>query len=100
MRSGEDRSARSGGPSSLKSVKRRRDRHAMDHFRNFTDPVDSGVGERPRAGRSYSCPAGHRYHRVSRPPCSGTKSTITTLTLSGESEACEKEVVSGFERIQ
>jgi len=71
----------------------KRGAHALDHMFDSLNFVASWIGERPYDGWSYSCPAGHRHHRLSGPAYSGTKSAVTIWAFAGE--ACGKEVVSG-----
>ena len=56
--------------------------NALDHFCDFTDPMDCGVGERLHDGRSHSYLARHRYHRARGPACSGTKSVVAMGTFA------------------
>ena len=77
----------------------RRDRNALDHFCDSPDFVASGVGERLHDGRSHSCPAGHRHHRLSGPAYSGTKIIVAMRTLAGEGEACGKQVGGASGRV-
>ena len=85
----QEYSTGSGRPSGLQFINGRRDRNALDHFCNFTDPVAFRVGERPYHGRSHSYPAGHRRHRLGGQAYSGAKNTVAR-TLAGGGEACGK----------
>ena len=61
--------------------------------------VVAGISEWLHDGWSHSYPAGHRRHRVSGPPYSGTKNLVVIWTLAGEGEVFGKEVVSRSRKI-
>ena len=71
----------------------------MDYMCDSFNFVASGVGEWLHDGWSYSCPAGHRHHRVSDPTYSGTKRIVAIWTVAGEGEVFGEEVVNRSRKI-